>query len=92
MGGPTGFASGPLTVYGSGDVDAATGRLDIVASPLETADLVILEPIEDGVFFEPRTLDGRPATNRVVTYLDLSAVRSSRYRAARDAVWADEGE
>jgi hypothetical protein len=87
--GPEGFGGGPLTVYTAGRIDAVVARLEVAPSRAEVADLIFFEPPEDAVLVEPRTIEQHPATNRVITFLDLSVVHSTRYDAARDAVWAE---
>ena len=47
----------------------------------------IWSPVERAVFYRPRVIDGLPATNRVVAYLDLAISGVDRYLRAAEAVW-----
>jgi hypothetical protein len=52
-------------------------------------DLVIWAAPEEAVFSAPRTIGSLPATNRVVTYLDLASADVDRYGEAAEAVWSE---
>lgn len=87
--GPERFVGGPVTMYFDRDPTA-----ELEANGIEranrTGDLVAWIADEEGIYLHPREIGGYPATNRVVTYLDLVAAGTDRARLAADAVWAEK--
>ena len=87
--GPTRLMGGALRIYGEDGLVDALRDGGLVVVDVASADVVVLTPTERAVLLEPAPLDALRATNRVVTYLDLSEAEDDRYRAAADATWAD---
>lgn len=84
--GPERPIGGPLFVYADVD-DAAFRRARFKrVNRVGLADLIVWTPAENSVLLAPRSLDGRPATNRVVTYLDLM-LGGDRDRRAAETIW-----
>lgn len=83
------LTSGPTLVYADGEIDGALREAGFVRSGPGRGQLVVWPPPTPMVFYAPRELDGRAATNRAVTYLDLVASEIDRYAAAAEALWAE---
>ena len=87
--GPGRLAGGALHAYAEDGLVEALSDAGFAVVELAAADIVLLRPTEKAVFLDAVPFDALNATNRVVTYLDLTVGEDERYRAAAEAVWAD---
>lgn len=87
--GPAGLSGGLLTVYGDADLPSLLEAAGFERVERVVGDVTVWTAPEEGVFASPRRIRGLPATNRVVTFLDLSAAGGDRYLAAAAAVWSE---
>lgn len=83
------LTAGTTVVYADGDAEAALRAEQFVPSAVGRGQLVVWSTPTPMVFYAPRELGGRAATNRVVTYLDLVAGGTERHVAAAEALWAE---
>lgn len=70
-----------VTVYAAGDVDALAKRLDLkhVSSG---ANVTLVEPYDEGVFYGAREIDGATIVSPVQIYLDLTQTKGRGEEAA----------
>jgi hypothetical protein len=70
-----------ITAYVEGDVEAVAGRLGVKEVP-SGANLSLIEPYDEGVFYAAREIDGFPVVSPVQLYMDLQATRGRGEEAA----------
>lgn len=82
------LVGGALVIYAGADADGALEAASF--RPTRGApDLVVFEIDEPAIRLAPRALRPIPATNRVVTFLDLVASGIDRHAEAARALWED---
>jgi hypothetical protein len=76
-------------VYGDRGVGGALEAAGFLPVRRTAGELALWTPLEESVFSAPRVVGGRPATNRVVTWLDLVATGTDRHREAAEHLWSE---
>ncbi|MEK6608603.1 MAG: hypothetical protein AABZ30_13160 [Myxococcota bacterium] len=87
--GPEATVGGPTMVYVDQPALAAIVGLGASEVAGTMAHLVVWDSPESGVFRWPRTVRALPATNRVVTFLDLASTGVDRAFTAAESVWTE---
>lgn len=82
------FVGGPAIVYVDGDHADALVRGPFEANASSGGHLVVWPVLQPSQLSSPRSLEGHPTSNRIITYLDLAVSRDPRQHAAADALWA----
>jgi hypothetical protein len=85
--GPDAPLDDAVTIYCNDVAREVLGRAGIDRIERGRGDLIVWEAPERGVFSSPALVRGRPATNRVVTFLDLALSGDERLRGAAQALW-----
>ncbi len=70
-----------VTAYAGGDVDGLASRLDLKAVS-SGANVTLLDPYDEGVFYGARELEGAPIVSPVQIYLDLMQTKGRGEEAA----------
>jgi hypothetical protein len=76
-----------VVIYANDHAVAALRTLGCRDSAPAAARLRVWEPSEPGVFYRGRSIEGLPATNRVITFIDLSVADIDRYSSVAEALW-----
>ena len=80
--------TGPITLYADGLTHELAKLHGLRAAGSGRADVLAWEPLESGVFLEPRATGDLPATNDVVTWLDAATSGDPRQLEAAAERWS----